>query len=171
MHSQIHGRSRRRSPDIPWLLIATILGIVVVVIIAVVFFSGWGGSAAGSSSSSSSGQQAATTTKSSSSTATPTIVIATTTPVTVSSTGVSIKVEYLGSFSGTYTANGETQKIKNSGTKVYEIDSATGTVTATFTKGDSSTHALTVSIYNNGNLVATQSTSAANGSVTATATV
>ncbi|MFA5331040.1 MAG: hypothetical protein WC342_01565 [Methanoregula sp.] len=176
MHSQIHGRSRRRPPEIPWVAVATIIGIVVVVVMALVYFSGTGGTAASGSAGSSSGSSAAaaTTTQSSSSSGsdTTTIVKTATTPVTVSGSGVSIKVEYLGSFSGSYTANGETTTVKNSGTRVYEIDSASGTVTATFKKGDSSTsHALTVSIYNNGNLVATQSTSDANGSVTVSATV
>ena len=180
MRSHIHGRRGRRSGEIPWLLVATILGIAGVVIVALLFFTGLGGSSSashaatgstsgasslGSTSSSSSSSSAA-----SSSTTKP--VVATTTPVTISSSGVIIKVDYIGGFSGTYTAGGNTTKIKDSGTKTYTLNSVSGPVVATVKKSDNTaTHALTVTIYKDGKQMATNSTSAANGAVTVQTTV
>lgn len=174
MHAGPYGSRRRRSPEIPWLLVATIAGIVVVVIVALLFFTGF----FGASSSPASGTvtvkptAAASSSGAAGATKTPTIVIATTTPVTVPASGVTIKVDYLGGFSGTYSTNGETTKIKDSGTKIYTVTNATGSVTAVVQKGDNTaTHPLTVTIYKNGNQVASNSTSAGNGKVTVQATV
>ena len=45
----------------------------------------------------------------------------------------------------------------NSGTQIYQVANATGTVTATFQKTDNTaTHALTVIIYENGRQLASQ---------------
>ena len=178
MHSHMHGGGGRGSRDMPWVLIATVAGIVVVVIAALFFFSGFGGSAAGDGRTSAGGTSptpsaastAAVPTTSASKT-TP-VVIATKTQVTVPATGVYIKVDYLGGFSGSYTANGVTVKKTNSGTRLYEVADATGTVTATFKKSDgTTTHALVVTIYKNGAQLNTGSTSAAYGNVTVTANV
>ena len=174
MHSHMHG-GRRRSPEIPWLLVATVIGIIVVVVVALFFFTGLGGSSSGHASTSTVTTKT-TTSAAASSTAsaskTSAVVIATTTPVTVPSTGVSIKIDYLGGFSGTYTTNGETTKVTNSGTRVYQVTNATGSVTAIITKSDgTATHPLTVTIYKDGNQLATNSTSAAHGKVTVTASV
>ncbi len=74
-----------------------------------------------------------------------------TTQVTIPSTGVFVKVSYLGSFNGTYGMTGAMTNVKNSGERVYEIINATGTVTATFYKQDSSTrHNITVELWKNG---------------------
>jgi hypothetical protein len=171
MHSHTHG-GRRRSPEIPWLLVATVVGIIVVVVVALFFFAGLGGSSSTGSTAAAkttAGAAAASTTSASKTSA---IVIATTTPVTIPATGVSIKIDYLGGFSGTYTTNGETTKVSNSGTRVYQVANATGTVTAVVQKSDSTaTHPLTVTIYKGGNQVASNSTSAAYGKVTVTASV
>ena len=178
MRAQIHGRRRGRSPEIPWLLVATIVGIVVVVVAALFFASGLLGSSSSSGQTSSgstvktSATSAAASSSGSSSSSTSSIVIATTTPVTVSGSGVSVKVDYVGSYSGTYTTNGETTKIKNSGTRVFEITNATGTVTAVVQKSDNTaTHALTVGIYKDGTLLKSDSTSTAYGNVTVSASV
>jgi len=174
MHSHTHG-GRRRSPEIPWLLVATVVGIVVVVIVALFFFSGLGGSSSGHTPSGTATAKPTTSQAASSGTSaskTSTIVIATTTPVTVPATGIYVKVDYLGGFSGSYTTNGKTTKITNSGTRLYEVVNATGPVTAAFQKSDgTATHALTVGIYKNGNQLASNSTSAAYGKVTVTASV
>jgi hypothetical protein len=175
MHSHMHG-GRRRSPEIPWLLVATVVGIIVVVVVALFFFAGLGGSSSGHASAGSTVTTKTTTSaagsSSGSASTTSAVVIATTTPVTVPATGVSIKIDYLGGFSGTYTTNGKTTKITNSGTRVYEVTNATGTVTAVVQKSDSTaTHALTVSIYKDGTELKTNSTSAANGKVTVSASV
>jgi hypothetical protein len=170
----MHG-GRRRSPEIPWLLVATVIGIIVVVVVALFFFTGLGGSSSGHASTSTVTTKT-TTSAAASSTAsaskTSAVVIATTTPVTVPSTGVSIKIDYLGGFSGTYTTNGETTKVTNSGTRVYQVANATGSVTAVITKSDgTATHPLTVTIYKDGNQLASNSTSAAHGKVTVTASI
>ena len=112
----------------------------------------------------SSGSAAATTT--------PAVVVATTTAVTVPSSGITLKVDYIGSFSGTYSTNGETTKIKNSGTRIYEVANATDSVSAVVQKGDNTaTHALTVTIYKDGSELATNSTSEGYGQVTVQAAV
>ena len=174
MHSHMHG-GRRRSPEIPWLLVATVIGIIVVVVVALFFFTGLGGSSSGHASTSTVTTKT-TTSAAASSTAsaskTSAVVIATTTPVTVPATGVSIKIDYLGGFSGTYTTNGETTKVTNSGTRVYQVANATGSVTAIITNSDgTATPPLTVTIYMDGSQLATNSTSASHGKVTVTASV
>jgi len=174
MHAGPYGSRRRRSPEIPWLLVATVAGIIVVVIVALLFFSGFFGASSSPASGTVTVKPTATASSSGSAgaTKTPTIVIATTTPVTVPASGVTVKVDYLGGFSGTYTTDGVTTKIKDSGTKIYTVTNATGSVTAVVQKGDNTaTHALTVTIYKNGNQIATNSTSAGNGKVTVQAAV
>lgn len=178
MRAHVHGRRGRRSGEIPWLLVATILGIAVVVIVALVFFTGLGGSPSashattGTPSGSSSGSSSASSSSTPAASSTTKPVVATQTPVTISSSGVIIKVDYIGGFSGTYTAGGNTTKIKDSGTKTYTINSVTGPVVATVKKNDNTaTHALTVTIFKDGKQMATNSTSAANGAVTVQATV
>ena len=176
MHAGPHG-SRRRSgpPEIPWLLVATVAGIIVVVVVALLFFSGFFGTSSGSPSSGSTVTAKPTTIAASSGSAsatTPAVVAATTTPVTVPASGITLKVDYIGSFSGTYSTNGETTKIKNSGTRIYEVANATGSVTAVVQKGDNTaTHALTVTIYKDGSQLATNSTSSGYGQVTVQAAV
>jgi len=176
MRTHIHGGRRRRAPEIPWLLIATVVGIGVVVVAALLFFSGTGGSSAGHAASSDMVVVPATTTvpaqSGSSATASPSssIVIATTTPPDVPATGIAISVSYIGGFNGTYSTGGVTTPVTGSGSRMYEVANATGTVTAVFQKTDSTaTHALTVIIYENGRQLATDSTSAPYGKVTVTA--
>ncbi|HVP96338.1 zinc-ribbon domain-containing protein [Methanoregula sp.] len=102
--------------------------------------------------------------------ATPTIVIATQTPASVPATGVAISVSYIGGFNGTYTAGGDTTPVTGSGSRVYEIGNVTGSVTAVFQKTDgTTTHPLTVGIYENGRQLSVSNTSAAYGKVTVTA--
>jgi hypothetical protein len=174
MRTHIHG-GRRRSPEIPWLLVATVVGIIVVVVVAVFFFAGLGGSSAGHTSSGTATAQpttSAATSSGSSASTTSAIVVATTTPVTIPVTGVYVKVDYIGGFSGTYMTNGQTTKETDSGTRMYAVANATGTVTAVFQKSDgTATHAMTVSIYKNGSQLASNSTSASYGKVTVTSSV
>lgn len=179
MQMRMHGGRRRRSPEIPWLFVATIIGIVVVAGAAVIYFSSSGESSASHSSSddmivvqpttSTVGASGSSTTSYSS---TP-IVIATTAPPNIPSTGVSVSVSYIGGFNGSYSTGGITTTITpNSGTQIYQVANATGTVTATFQKTDNTaTHALTVIIYENGKQLASNSTSASYGKVTLTAAV
>ena len=93
-------------------------------------------------------------------------------PVPVPDKGVIVRVDYIGSFSGSIGSNGQIQPVKNSGTQVYTLDNATGTVTASFKKEDATTkHALTVTIYKNGSLLKSGSTSSAYGTVDISAAV
>ena len=72
--------------------------------------------------------------------------------VTIPVTGVFVKVSYIGGFSGTYGVNNVTEKVRNSGEKLYEITNATGNVSATFKKEDGSTkHDIIVESLKTGN--------------------
>jgi hypothetical protein len=174
----MHGGRRRRSAEIPWLFVATIIGVVIVAGAAVIYFSGSGGSSAGHSTSdmvpltpTATGTLAATTQHAAVSSSTP-VVIATSTPAVVSSTGVSISVSYIGGFNGTYNSGDGIITVSGSGSKVYTVANATGTITATFQKTDSTaTHPLSVSIYENGQQLAIENTSASYGKVTVSANV
>jgi hypothetical protein len=101
------------------------------------------------------------------------VAVATRAPVTVPTTGVYVTVDYLGGFEGSYNVDGVTTNVTpNSGAQSYLIDNATGTITATFQKeDDTTTHPLTVGIYNNGNQLASNATSAAFGKITVSASV
>ncbi len=177
MRTHIHGGRRRRSPEIPWLLIATAIGIIVVVVAALFFFTGTGGSSTGYATSSDMVVVPATTSvpaqsgSSAAASPSPAIVVAIATPATIPGTGVYVSVNYLGGFNGTYSSGGVTTNVPGgSGARQYQVANATGTVTAVFQKTDSTaTHALTVIIYENGRQLATESTSAAYGKVTVTA--
>ncbi|MEN6444136.1 MAG: hypothetical protein WC391_09375 [Methanoregula sp.] len=174
--------SRHKSKDIPWLMVATVAGIAAVVIIAVVYSSG-GGIPVGENAHDASPVQTgvvgtSTSTPHVSATSTPSgtstvpVIVRETTPVTVPGEGVIVKVDYVGSFSGSYGSGGQVQTVKNSGTQVYSLDTAAGTVTASFRKEDGTTkHALTVEIYKNGNLLKSGSTMSAYGTVDISAAV
>jgi hypothetical protein len=90
------------------------------------------------------------------------------TPVIIPVTGLFVKISYLGGFNGTYGINGVMQKVRNSGDRLYTIDSATGNVTATFSKEDRSSHALTVEIWKDGKLLTSAANSTAFGKVSVT---
>jgi len=152
---------RRRKQDLfdqPWVPIAAVIGVIAVIVIAIIFFMGGGGSE---------GQPAVAVTPAptSGSSPSPSAVSPGTTinaaaikelpTINVPLTGVYVKVNYLGSFSGTYGANGEMVKTSDSGEKVYEVVNATGKVSADFRKTDSSTkaHDLTVEIWKDGTVL------------------
>jgi len=178
MQLRIHGR-RKRSPDTPWLLVATLIGVIIVVGAAFTYFTNPDIFSMGSKSSSTASTSKSTST---SSVATVTVtstqgsegvVVATPTAVTIPSTGVTIGVNYIGGFNGSYTTAGVTTAITpNSGSQTYQVENATKSVTAIFQKTDeTATHALTVTIYENGKQLASNSTSAAYGKVAVTATL
>jgi hypothetical protein len=178
MQMRMHGGRRRRSPEIPWLFVATIIGIVVVAGAAVIYFTSYGGSSVVHSSSDdmvvvqpTTGTSGSSGTSTTSYSSTP-IVIATATPPNIPATGVAVSVSYIGGFTGSYSTGGVTTTETSSGAQMYQVANATGTVTATFQKTDNTaTHALIVSIYENGKQLATDSTSASYGKVTVTAAV
>jgi hypothetical protein len=94
------------------------------------------------------------------------IFVVTQTPVSIPQTGVYVYVNYLGGWTGAYGTSDNLQKATNSGEKEMEVVNATGNVTASFSKQDGSSHAITVSIYKNGKVLSTGSTTAADGKVT-----
>jgi hypothetical protein len=79
-------------------------------------------------------------------------VVATQTPVVVPATGVFIRVDYLGSFSGIYGTAAEFFSVRNSGERLYEVENPNQTIIAGFKKLDGSSHPLTVEIYKNGQI-------------------
>ena len=163
---------RRKDPfEKPWVIIAAVVGIIAVVIIALVFFMGGGSSAPAGSP----GQAQVTSTNPSAQQtaeagAAPS-VIRTQTPVTVPEEGLYVKVSYLGGFTGTYGMEGNMTTTRNSGNRVFVVENASGTVSATFQKEDASTrHEIVVEIYKDGKAqrIAKNSSSYGEASVTYT---
>jgi hypothetical protein len=103
------------------------------------------------------------------------ITVKETTAPVIPVTGVWVRINYIGSYEGTYGMPSDLQQIPgvsspNSGDQTYEVVNATGTVQATIQKEDSSTkHDLVVEIYKDGKLLTTGKTSDAYGRVTVTA--
>lgn len=88
-------------------------------------------------------------------------VIRTQTPVEVPHEGVYVRVSYLGGFTGTYGMESNMTDTRNSGDRLFVVENATGTVSATFHKEDASTrHELVVEIYKDGkSLIAARNSS------------
>jgi len=176
-------RRGHKAADIPWLLIATAVGITIVVVMALLFFSGYIAAPPAESTSvvpvptktvaaTLKPTLVAVTTPQSGISPTPTPVVSATTEVPVSSDGIYIKVDYIGAFSGTYMVNGVQQMVKSSGTRLYSLPDATGTVSVSFQKEDGTTkHTLTVRIYKDGKLLRSGEISTAYGNVSVTAIV
>jgi hypothetical protein len=172
-------RKGRKDPwDKPWVAYAAIGGVVVVVVLALVYFLGGGGaatlvpgpvqgtSAQGTTAAHPAVTTSASTAKSPSGSSGSTTVKPTATPLLVSDRGVSVKVSYLGGFSGNYGVAGSLVKVQDSGDRAYVVDNPTGTVTATIHKDDSSAkHELTVEIWKDGKVVKSGKTSLPNGEV------
>jgi hypothetical protein len=162
-------RHRRNSTfDQPWLPIAAVIGVIAVVAIAAVFFLGGGSSSSSASSAGSSspgtGSVAPSTTLLKS-TGVSSITVKATTPVSVSSTGTWVEVSYIGSFVGKYGTPGNMTVAQDSGDKLYQIEN-NGTISAIFQKQDrSTTHDLTVQIWQGGKAVKFAKNSSANGIV------
>jgi hypothetical protein len=164
---------RRRQKDLfeqPWVPIAAVIGVIAVIVIAIFFFMGNGSPAGqpatsvtppttGSSSTHSSAVSSSTTINASAIKEQPT--------VTVPVTGVFVKVNYLGSYSGKYGMNGVLENATDSGEKLYEIVNATGALSATFKKTDRSTksHDLTVEIWKDGKVLKAANSAVPNAEV------
>jgi hypothetical protein len=171
-------RQGHKAADTPWLLIATVAGIAVVVVIAVLFFSGYIIAAESTPGIPSPIKTVVPSLKPTITTVTttrsgispsPTPVFTVTTIVPISSEGIYIKVDYIGAFSGTYSVNGLQHTVRSSGTRLYQLPDATGTVSASLQKEDGTTkHALTVGIYKDGKLLRSDTISAAYGKVSIT---
>lgn len=153
------------------LLVAGIIVILLVAVVAVVMvlpklgslgtvIPGSGSSAAATTTTA----PVVTTTKATSGSGTA-VVAATKTPVSIPQSGVYLYANYLGGWKATYGTTGSLVTKTNSGERIIEIANATGTVTASVLKLDSSSHELTVTIYKDGKALTTGSTTAPNGKV------
>ena len=163
---------RRNDPfEKPWVIIAAVVGIIAVVIIALVFFMGGGSSAPAGSPGQTQGTSTNPSPQQTAGVGGSTPVIKTQVPVTVPEEGVYVRVSYLGGFAGTYGMEGNMTTMRNSGDRVFVVEDATGTVSATFHKEDASTrHEIIVEIYKDGKArqVAKNSSSYGEASVTYT---
>jgi hypothetical protein len=162
---------RREDPfDKPWVIIASVVGIIAVIVIALFFFMGGGspvpaGTPGQPAPVTSSAQQTAAVGVAPS-------VILTQVPVAVPASGVSVRVNYLGGFSGMYGMEGNMTTLRNSGDRVFVVEDATGTVSASFRKEDASTrHEIIVEIYKDGQSRAIARNSSAFGEASVTYTV
>jgi hypothetical protein len=164
---------RRNDPfEKPWVIIAAVVGIIAVVIIALVFFMGGGSSVPAGSS----GQTQVTSTSPSvqqtAGVGAAPSVIKTPAVVTVPEKGVYVRVSYLGGFVGTYGMEGNMTNMRNSGDRVFVVENATGTVSATFHKEDTSTrHEIVVEIYKDGKVQKAAKNSSSYGEASVTWTV
>ena len=174
-------RMRRRddSWDTPWVFIAAVIGVIAVVVIALVFFVG-GGSSSGQNPAGQGAPPLATQVSSgppAQSTASPGTGIQPASvkgpaSVTVPGTGVFVRVSYIGGFAGTYGINGEIEKVRNSGERIFPLNAATGTVSATFHKEDGSTrHEIIAEIYKDGKALMSAKNSSAYGEVSVSSPV
>ena len=168
----------QKSGEIPWLLVSTVAGIVIVVVIALLYFSGsitvpdeqLPAVMTPVKTVSTTLRQIPPTVIPAGTTRMQTPVVTEPTAIVVPTDGVYVRVDYIGSFNGTYGANGVLQTVRHSGTRLYPLSDASGTVFATFQKEDGTTkNALTVGIYKDGKLLQSDKSSAAFGKVEITA--
>lgn len=163
---------RHKDPfEKPWVIIAAVVGIIAVIVIAVVFFMGGSSPSAPAQES---GQPAGSTPagQETPQTGSAPSVIRTQVPVTVPTEGVYVHVNYIGGFSGEYGMEGNLTDMRNSGDRYFGIENATGSVSATFHKEDSSAkHDIVVEIYKDGRSLKSASNSSAYGEATVSATV
>jgi len=160
--------------DKPWVTIAVVVGIIAVVAIAVVFFMGSGNTSVPSlpvkTTPIPSGYGTPAT--QAGGTGSPLMTIKVPTTISIPSTGVFIKISYIGGFSGTYGVNGVIQKVTNSGDRLYEVTNATGNISAMFKKQDGSTnHEITVELWKNGKSLTSATNSTPFGTVSITYTL
>jgi hypothetical protein len=96
-----------------------------------------------------------------------TFIPPTQTPVgIVPADGISVHINYLGGWKGSYGMPSALRMVTNSGDRFYLVENATGMVQASFEKLDGSTkHALIVEIFRNGNLLTSGNTSAGFGKI------
>ena len=95
----------------------------------------------------------------------PAVVVPTPTEVVVPATGVWVRVNYLGAWTGSYGKAGSLVKVTDSGLRQYQIENPTGSIQASFRKDDSTSHDLTVEIYRNGAVIKRGNTTLPRGTV------
>ena len=101
----------------------------------------------------------------------PAVVVPTPTEVVVPATGVWVRVNYLGGWTGSYGKAGALVTVADSGLRQYQVESPTGAIQASFRKDDSSSHDLTVEIYRNGAVIKRGNTTLPRGTVDISVTV
>jgi len=82
-----------------------------------------------------------------------------------------VQVNSSGSWAGSYGAVGEIHRVDGTGSQTYTIAEDGGNVMAEFQKHDGSSDQLTVSIIKNGQVIETENTTAAYGTVSITTQV
>lgn len=172
-------RKRQDVWDKPWFLVSTIAGFVIVLAMAGMFFMGSGsGSPAAPGTTVTTAVAPAVTPVQGQATppaATPrTTLLAsdtpapvpTTTPVFVPTSGIFVRVSYIGGFSGSYGIDGAGETARDSGDKIYALNKTSGNVFATFKKDDGSArHEITVEIVRDGKTLRFAQNSSAYGVV------
>jgi hypothetical protein len=124
-----------------------------------------GSSSGGSSSGGSSGSSGTLTTTDADS-----ITVKETPAVSVPVTGVWVRVNYMGSYKGTYGMPSDLQNAEDSGDRLFEVVNGTGTIQVAMEKKDSSAKRdLVVEIYKDGKLLKSGSVTIAFGKVSISA--
>jgi hypothetical protein len=95
----------------------------------------------------------------------PAVAVPTPTEVIVPTTGVWVRVNYLGAWTGSYGKAGSLLKVADSGLRQFQVENPTGSIQASFRKDDSSSHDLTVEIYRNGAVIKRGNTTLPRGTV------
>jgi hypothetical protein len=98
-------------------------------------------------------------------TAGPPVIVPTQTPATIPANGVWVRVDYLGSWQGSYGKAGDLIPAIDSGVRQFQIENPNSTIQASFQKQDGSSHELVVEIYKNGAVIKRGTTTAPKGSV------
>ncbi len=81
--------------------------------------------------------------------------------------GISVHINYLGGWKGSYGMPSALKNVTNSGDRFYLVENATGTIQASIEKLDGSTkHTLIAEIFENGKLLTSGNTSAGFGKIT-----
>ncbi len=97
--------------------------------------------------------------------------VATTTPAVLSlpaqyiipKTGVWVRVDYPGNFTGQIAANGMVREVNSSGDQFYQMYMSSGTIDGFIEKGDGSVRNMSIQIYKGGTLVTYSNTSTPRG--------
>jgi len=98
------------------------------------------------------------------------IVVPTT--ISISKTGIFVRVQYMGAYTGFYEADGAVHKIWTSGDRLFTIENSSQTVTVSVQKTDrSAKQPLTVEIWKEGTMLKNASTTALFGQVNLSAKV
>jgi predicted nucleic acid-binding Zn ribbon protein len=93
------------------------------------------------------------------------VILPTQTEVPLPTTGVWVRVDYPGSWRGSYGTTGAPVTIIDSGVRQYKVESPNGTIQASIRKDDGTNHELIVEIYKNGVVIKQGTTNAPYGSV------